>query len=431
MASNHHSRPNTIKNYSGEALDQLSDILLASLIASGGPTRQDAFGRQRVSSATSTFDTKFTHSAAPLHWDDQEISGGTTSTAWDVNRAGVSIGVAETTAGLRRRQTFQRFDQQPGRSRMVVMSSVPVRSGGGPGVVVRMGLFDDSNGFGVSIEDGIFSFFVRSNATGTPVDTTVTQSNWSVDNFDGNGPSSVDLDPGKSQILWMDYDWMGAGSIRFGWVINGQFITAHEHHSTNSIGTVYASTTDLPLRHEVENDGTGTATLSEQLSASIISETGATARAILHTASTNGLGITPADGAVAAAVGLRLKSTHLATHVDPYLVSIINEGNTPGFEWRVIFNPDVAGTWTYAPLDNSGVEVAVGAVDGSNLVTNGTVLASGVGTGIKQAQLDPQISSSLRLGAAIDGTVDQLVIAIIPFGAESVIDVSLNWRERT
>ena len=392
----------------------------------------DAFGRQRVSQIQTLFDSKMLNDNLPLFWDDQEVSGSGTTSVYNQNRAGVTLGVAAATAGHRRRQTRQHFNYQPGKSQMILMTGVPVLTGGGTGITVQMGLFDGDNGICFCIADGVPGFRIRSNVTGSPVDTTTTQPNWNVDTLDGNGPSGITLDPTKAQIVYFDFEWLGVGSVRMGFVIDGQYVIVHKQHNANVINSVYMSSPNLPLIYEIINDGTGAATTMEQICSTVMSEGGTSQRASTRGVTTGGIGITPANLAVAAAIGIRLKASAHNQSLDLSDISIVNEGNTPGFEWHLYFNPTVAGTFTYSDLANSHVQLAIGNAAGTNTITGGTLLATGVGTGAKtgglaQAALDTEI----KPGSSIDGTSDEFVLAVVPYGAQAEIDVALNWRERT
>ncbi len=45
--------------------------------------------------------------------------------------------------------------------------------------------------------------------------------------MDGTGPSGAVLDITKAQILFMDIEWLGEGTVRLGFVIDGKFILSH------------------------------------------------------------------------------------------------------------------------------------------------------------------------------------------------------------
>ena len=74
----------------------------------------DAFGRSRVSEPYTVFDSKQLGSNQSLFWDDQETSGSGTSSDYSEDTSSTTLTVSATTAGTRVRQTFQRFNYQPG-----------------------------------------------------------------------------------------------------------------------------------------------------------------------------------------------------------------------------------------------------------------------------------------------------------------------------
>lgn len=388
----------------------------------------DAFGRLRTSDPVTLFDSKQLFDSAPLFFDDSEVSGGGTSSTHSTATASTTMGVGATTAGKRVRQTFQRFNYQPGKSQLVMLTGNLRRSGGGTGVKASMGYFDDENGFFYMVDAGALKIVKRSKISGTTVDTEVTQSAWNGDKCDGTGKSGVSLDATKSIIFWVDMEWLGVGSARCGFVVDGDFITAHTFHHSNEIASTYMSTPNLPIRYEIENDGTGAASTMEHICSTVISEGGSERTGVLRYKSTGG---THVDANVAdtlyAIVGLRLKSTHLDQVVFVENISVIVQ-TSDDFEWSLLINPTVAGTFTYSDETNSGCQTAVGAtantVTGGVAVGGGMVKASNTGGGVAS-----EISNALRIGAAIDGTVDEVVLCVRPLASNADVEGSITWRE--
>ena len=392
--------------------------------------QSDAFGRLRVSTPHTLFDSKQLFDSQPLYWDDQEVSGSGTTSNHNPNEAATTMGVALNTAGKHVRQTFQRFNYQPGKSQFAMMTGVPLLSGGGAGIMTSIGLFDDNNGVFVHYSEGTMNVVCRSYVTGSAVDTSVAQGSWNGDNMDGTGPSGITLDGSKTQILWMDLEWLGVGSVRFGFVVNGVFILCHTFHHANILSEVYMSTPNLPVRYEIENDGTGAASTMKHICSTVMSEGGLQAQGQLHYQSTEGAHIdanTP--NTVYAVIGLKLKTTHIGQQIDLTSVSMVNATND-NFEWIILFNPTVAGTFTYSDHADSSVQTAIGAT--ANTVTggheiDGGFVASANGGGSIGAQLD----NALRLGSAIDGTLDTVVLCVRPLSSNADIDGGLGWRELT
>lgn len=390
----------------------------------------DAFGRQRVSSPYTLFDSKQIHDNAPLYFDDAEVSGSGTSSTHSTDRASTTMAVSASTAGKRVRQTFQRFNYQPGKSQLVLCTGVIMLSGGGAGISAAIGYFDDDNGVFLESSDGALGMTIRSSVSGSAVDNTVTQENWNGDKLDGTGASGFTLDQGKAQIWWCDIEWLGVGSVRVGFVIDGQFIVCHTFHHANSESSVYMSTPNLPIRYEIENDGTGAASELEHICSSVMSEGGVQIQGQLQRKSTEGTHVDANTvDTIYAIVGIRLKTTHLDEQIELVTMSMIN-ASAQDFEWLVLFNPTVAGTFTYADHPNSAVQVATG--DSTNTVTGGVPLGGGfVKSSNSSGSTGEALENALRLGAAIDGTRDQIVLCCRPLSANADIDGGMTWREQT
>jgi hypothetical protein len=390
----------------------------------------DAFGRQRVAAPHTLFDSKQLYDNQPLFWDDQEISGSGTGSSHSTATAATVLSVGAA-AGKRTRQTFRRFNYQPGKSQLVLttFSDFDV----GDGITKRVGYFDDNNGLflenvgvlGSSGSTQTLQVVRRSKVTGSVVDTAVTQTNWNIDPMDGTGPSGVELDISTSQILLIDLEWLGVGRVRMGFVIDGAIYHVHEFLNANNLSTVYMSTPNLPVRYELENDGSGGADTLAAICCSVISEGGQEETGIDRSAST---GNTHIDANAAdtkyAVLGLRLKASYIGTTVLLKRFTMLAETNDD-FEWSVMWNPTVAGTFAYADQPNSACQAAFGAT--ANTVSGGTLLDSGYGNAASALALP--LNNALILGSTISGTVDELVLCARPISSNADIQATLTWRE--
>ena len=181
------------------------------------------------------------------------------------------------------------------------------------------------------------------------------------------------------------------------------------------------------MRYEIENDGTGAASSMYHMCSSVLSEGGQQELGIVHYASTAG---THVDANTAntlyAIIGIRLKTTHIDTIVKELSASILEETKSD-FEWIVMLNPTIAGTFTYVDHDNSAVQVATGAT--ANTVTGGHEMAGGFGSSI--AAESTVLPSAIYIGSDIAGNVDELVLCVRPLGANADIQGGLTWRELT
>jgi len=386
--------------------------------------QHDAFGRLRVSNPETLFDSKQLFDNQPLFWDDQEESGGSTTSTHSVDTASTTLGVAATTAGLRTRQTFMRFNYQPGKSQLAFITFVIDKSGGGSGINRYIGLLDDENGIFFGDASGTYGVGVRSSVSGSPSDSFTNQANWNIDQMTGAGPSGVSLDFTKSQILVIDFEWLGVGKIRWGFVVDGAIHYCHSENQSNAGVGVYMSTPNLPVRYQIENQGAGAASTMECICSTIITEGGSNDLGILRHAdsgSVSGL----SSGSTYATLGIRLKSTHLGASIKLENLSTISTSVNDQAHWALYLNPTVAGTFTYTGVTNGCVEIATGS--SSNTITGGTEIDGGYFSTTQPSTIT--IPNARRLGAAIDDTVDEIVLVVRAITNNITVETSLTWRE--
>lgn len=432
-----------LSTYFGQFNVPIIDPQQASVRLDSNNAVGDAFGRLRISQPTTIFDSKQinkdidlldTVENSPLFYDNAEISGSGTSTLFEVNKAQTTLSVSNATAGRRVRQTKMRFNYQPGKSQLVLMTFRNT-SGLTEGVLRKIGQFDDNNGLFFDDNGTSYGFVVRTYTSGSPVDTRIAQENWNIDKFDGTGVSRITIDFTKTQILVMDYEWLGVGRVRMGWNIDGVTYYAHEFKNANNLEVVYMSTPNLPLRCEIENTGGGAVAGISQICATINSEGGSEDLGIIRSASTNGTDLDAnATGTIYALLGIRLKAEYLSTAIKLIDFSILETVGSKQLEWLLLLNPVVAGTFTYTGETQSAIEVARGVT--ANTVTGGYKLGGGFfsssgGAGGSAGSLSSEIDNAIRLGATIAGVRDTIVLCVRPVGGTSSADVegSITWRE--
>lgn len=404
-------------------------------VTMGDSSSVDAFGRQRVSNPQTVFESKMlTADDQPLFWDEQlESGGGITASTPTANKPYIDFTSTLNTAGTFTRQTFQRFPYQAGKGQLVSMSGVLDLSGGGTGVERRIGPFDDNNGAFFEDDADVIGITTRTSDSGSAADTTVTQDLW---NLDGLGhvsnslnPSGITADFTKAQVFVIDWQWLSIGRVRFGLELGGRKIYCHEVNAANILTIPWTSTPDLPLRYQMITTGSSPVSTMRVICSAVISEGGQDQKGITHShATTAEVNANVAD-TVYALLGIRLKAAQVGAGVEPALVSILSETNDD-FEWQLIHNATVAGTFAYSDKTNSAVQTATGNTDNpsTSTVTGGTIIVRGFG---KQSQSETLIlRNTLGLGVAIDGTtLDTLVLAVRPLGANADIQGALTWRE--
>jgi hypothetical protein len=218
----------------------------------------------------------------------------------------------------------------------------------------------------------------RSLVTGSVTESVVSRSNWNGDKLDGTGSSGIVLDITKAQILWMDIEWLGLGTVRVGFVINGQFIVCHSFHHANIIESTYITTASLPLRYEITNKAaTGGSKTLKQICSTVISEGGYELRGLQQAVS---IPITaPRTFAVAGTfypiISIRLKTTpdRLDAIIILTALSLLGRGNGIDYNWQV----RASGVTTGGSWVDAGVDSAVQYNITGTSYAGGRILASG------------------------------------------------------
>ena len=237
----------------------------------------DAFARLRTSSPKTLFDSTQEYNEQPLLWYDSYT--GTASIVFSTDEPASLLSVSQGNAQVARQsKRYTRY--QPGKSQLILMTFVthPYTT---EDVHTRVGYFEPSDGILFEL-DASTPYFVRRYTTvdGAIHEERVAQSAWTVDRLDGtqnsrHNPSEYNLDLTKSQILYIDLEWLGVGRVRVGFVIDGHPVVCHTFNASNESPTVYMASANLPVRYELESgpDVTGTFTL-KQICCQVASEGG-------------------------------------------------------------------------------------------------------------------------------------------------------------
>ena len=385
----------------------------------------DAFGRWRVSSPVTLFDSKQLHDNQPLFWDDAEVSGSGTGSSHSTNTAMTTMSVSNATAGKRVRQTFMRFNYQPGKSQRIFMTCANLECS--TGIVKGFGIGDDNNGLFLVNDEGTLKFVRRTYVTGSAVDN---ETEVTITLEDGSEP-----DLSTTMILDIDFEWLGVGRVRAGYVTGASVRYFFTFAGLNNLSTVYMSTPNLPLRYWIENDGNGAADTFGHICSSVQSEGGREDQGIIFSDNLGGAMIN-ANTALTTypLIGIRLKSTHLDAIVNILEATVLAQ-TSDDFQWSLRFNPTITGTFTYASYGTySAVEIAKGDTAGNPSATTvtspGQIMRSGLASANAASAIG--LKTSRHIGSSIAGTRDTIVLCVTPLGSGTVnadISGTLTWRE--
>lgn len=314
----------------------------------------DAFGRLRTSGPYTLFDAQNRYSINNKFYSNVTGSGSVTYLSDES-----SVLMSLTGTGNIIRESKNVFTYQPGKSLLVLNSFVMSSSNA---CVQRVGYFNSLNGIFVErAADGIVSMVIRNNG----VEDKVPQTKWNTNKCPG-------LNLEKAQIFWMDIEWLGVGSVRVGFVIDGVFITAHAFHHANRESAVYMTTAILPVRYEIS----GTSGSMKQICTSVISEGGYDQKLPLYTqvrGTTNATAVNlDTAGVNYPIISIRLTAGRFDSLVLMKYIDIVTTTNDL-VTWYLFLNPTLTGA-SWVPHSNStivDVDVSATGMAGGNIIFSG------------------------------------------------------------
>lgn len=391
------------------------------------PASNDAFGRLRVSNPLTLFDSFHRYN------DNGKINTYTNGTASAT--ANTNAGLIECTVGTQSgdavyRESSRVFAYQPGKSLQILTTFC--MAPGKTNLRQRIGYFDTQNGVFLEQDGTTLRFRIRSYVTGAITYESVDQVDWNVDPLNGTGESGIILDITKAQILFFDIEWLGVGSVRCGFVIDGLFVLAHVFNHANLITGTYMTTACLPVRMELENTGvTASSSIYKQICTTVISEGG-------YALSGRPLSIGHALNAPYSLTNpninypifsIRLKSNRFGGIVLPRNYSVGLTGNN-NFRFMIIQGGvTTGGTWVDAG-ETSSVEYNLTAtsIAGGRIAEWKQIIGSNQFAGVADVA-DPFAYQLER--NTFTGVATELTICLTTSGNNVNTYAAINWEEVT
>ena len=389
----------------------------------------DAFGRLRISSPVTLFDS------AHRYKDNGKFSSLTSGTATVShldNESSISMAIGTASGDKIYRESYRVFPYQPGKSLLVFCTFVMAAAK--TNLRQRVGYFSVRNGVYFEQAGTTKAFVIRKYTSGSVDDTTerVEQANWNVDKLDGTGISKAILDTNKAQIMWTDIEWLGVGSVRTGFIINGQFIVCHIFHHANVLDKVYMTSATLPVRYEIENTGiTATASTMRQICTSVISEGGYEGRTKQWRATrTTGIASVAVATGWAPVISIRLASGRENAVVLPGAIHIAGDGNNALYEYAIIRNATITGGAWVTHTDSGGnVEYNATATSMSGGIPedSGFFASSNQSNNLRTQELE--YNWEQQLGRDQTPTSDTLTLAVRHLVTGGTVYGSMNWHD--
>jgi len=373
----------------------------------------DAFGRQRVSTPFTLFDSTLRYTKRTDQWFEALTNNGTTS--YLVNESTLNLTTTTTSGDIVLRRTKQRFPYQPGKSLMALQSfvgAVPTA-----GLVQEIGYFDDDNGVILRANGTSIQFVVRSKTTGSVVEEVVNQANWNINTF-------PELDFSKAQILIIDLEWLGVGRVRCGFVIDGQIRYCHEFNHANNINKAYMTTAILPFSYRIENTTVqAVGRTLKQICASLLSEGGYEPDGAVYTIA-HSLSSVPNTSGERLTAAIRMASGRTGNVILPVRVDVACN-SVDLVQWRLRLNPTISGA-TWAPASNGRGNVET-TTSGSS-ISGGTVVLAGLLSQGQSTNLSIDVAVRLALGVNASGESDVLALTVDSATSAKALG-QLGWVE--
>lgn len=390
----------------------------------------DAFGRLRVSNPTSVFDSKQIYDNGPLLFSEFTQGSGTVS--YDPLKSCSTLAITPS-GGRALRQTKRYLNYQPGKSQLVFLTFN--MNGPAPADVhKRAGLFDDQNGLFLQLDDTVPSLVRRSDTSGAVLNEVVQQTSWNIDPLDGTGPSGVTIDFNKVQIMVIDFEWLGVGSVRIGFDIGQAIVYAHRFEQANIGTTVYMRTPNLPVRWEVQAvGGFANAASIDAICCSVQSEGGANPLSVQRSASRGASGAS-ASTTTSSVFSIRLKSAYNRATVFPLNGSVVTTDTGVDYFGQLLLNPTFGAALSWNSVSNSPIEWS----GTETTVTGGTVLGEFYGisgapgkSGAASLTTTADLNSVLALASDYAGTQDVLTLAVrtLSGSTSSSMYALMDWIE--
>jgi hypothetical protein len=409
----------------------------------------DPFSRLRVSVPNLIFSVPFDTADRILYWDGTTATGGTAT--FSATNSTFALAVTTTSGSRVVRQTREYFPYRAAQGQLALMTFT--LGAAKTNLTQRVGYFDDLEGLYLEQDGTTVAVKIKSNITGAATYESATQTTWNLDRMDGNGgsanPSGMTLDLTETQILVLDFQWLGVGRGRFGFDIGGGIVYVHEFLHANTAngntGLPYMRTPKLPMRYEILNTGT-TASISSmtQICSAIVREGAADAPGPTRTIFTNPNNSATTTTTLRSILGVRLGSANIRASLGMLESALVND-STGHLTYMLVMNPtwvtgsptwvDVPGADAITEMSRTQLAVVVSAtagVEGMPTGANSLVVDGGVTTGGGnnfRGAVQMRVEDTLRAVANYAGTPDEVwVCARVHTGTGNVI-AALSFAE--
>lgn len=386
----------------------------------------DAFGRLRTAEVTSLIEVSQVYDKRPYIVD--EVTGGTVTSIHDLGNSQVIMSGAGDNSYVIR-QTFNYAIYQPGKSQIFEASfgNFQIQSN----VVKRVGQFtsDSASTYNTNFD----GYFLESNGISNTISFQVWKSGSLTFSADTSTWNNNEFDPTNitwslSQLMQVDFQWLGVGRIRFYMIFSGSPYLMYEHTGTNNLSNVYMTSPNKPIRYELKTfGGTG----SFNMICSQVSLEGTINQLVIP------LGVVGPQNAITFStanqkypfIGIKMSPNY--KDISPILrnISILNTSND-NYYCTIEIKPTISGSYSFSAT--SQPEILKSICDGTQTINaSGPILASFIGESGSAALSNFElINSQVNPGVTINGETQEIWVCITPLGGNATFFGSLNLYYR-
>jgi hypothetical protein len=377
----------------------------------------DAFGRLRTAAVQNLIDIKHVYDKNPLQVN--EITAGTATSVFNEEYARVRMSTSANN-DLVIRQTKTHPIYQPGKSQLFEgsFSNFQIETN----VIKRVGCFVSTT---ASTYNSIFDgFFLESNGvtnvisfqlwrSGTTIFTAATTS-WDSTEFD---PTNFNWS--NTNLMTVDYQWLGVGRMRFGMGLSGQTMYFAEHNCANNEPYVYMSSPNQPIRYEIRQVGAGSGNFD--MICSHVSTEGAlnglyTTVGIINSTNAD----LNSSGTKYPYIGYRLNPLYNGVTSQFSSLSVLNTSND-NYLLTIEFNPTLSVTPSWTDIPNSPFQYSVyNGIVTTTITSPGHIMSSLIGQAGTSALTTLKVDDNqIRVGSNINGTLDEMWVCLTPLSANA------------
>lgn len=374
--------------------------------------QMDALFRMRNSDAKPTFFWEPEYDTGTFYEMREKIVGGGTVTHKPLEDL---VEFAVTTSGDKvTRQT--RYHHHDASEATLVFATFEVVEANNS--TIRVGYFDDQNGVFLKIDSNMnASIVLRSNVSGSVVDTEINQADWNLSNLEGFDFTNINS-------FLCEFQWMHACRLQVGLLVEGYPVYAHDIVASEITSNAFMTTLNLPIRWEIErNATTDTSGKLKQGSCAIVGAGGYdflhgfpfSVDAFPHDASSSAIAIH----------SIRPKTTFNSITnrglIIPKYVSMMTNKNSG---YKIIYDADLNSP-SFSSVDANSItehDTAATTYSAGTVIRTGFIAANDA----QIVPLDPKIFLDLD----IDGT-DQRTLSVLmdSFSGSATHYAAWNWEE--